>query len=75
MLGFPKMAIIFQAKMLVGNYLFTKELNSARPSLDIDVDAAAESTKLVRYNILQQPGIAMLAQAKQSSQSILRSIS
>jgi flagellin len=38
----------------------------------IDVDVAAESTQLARFNILQQSGTAMLAQANQSSQSILR---
>jgi flagellin len=40
-----------------------------------DVDVADESTKLARYNILQQAGTAMLAQANQSTQSILRLIS
>jgi flagellin len=38
----------------------------------IDVDVAEESTKLARFNILQQAGTAMLAQANQSTQSILR---
>ncbi len=61
--------------MLVENNLFAKEPAFVRPSLDIDVDAAEESTKLVRYNILQQAGTAMLAQANQASQSILRFIS
>jgi flagellin len=37
-----------------------------------DVDVADESTKLARYNILQQAGTAMLSQANQSTQSILR---
>ena len=41
----------------------------------IDVDVAAESTQLARFNILQQAGIAMLSQANVSSQSILRLIS
>ncbi|MBU6181651.1 MAG: flagellin [Verrucomicrobia bacterium] len=40
-----------------------------------DVDVADESTKLARYNILQQAGTAMLAQANQSTQSILRLLS
>ena len=40
-----------------------------------DVDVAAESSQLARYNILQQAGTAMLAQANQSTQSILRLIS
>ena len=38
----------------------------------LDVDVAEESTQLARYNILQQSGTAMLAQANQSSQSLLR---
>ena len=38
----------------------------------VDVDVAEESAKLARFNILQQAGTAMLAQANQSTQSILR---
>ena len=38
----------------------------------IDVDVAAESTQLARFNILQQSGTAMLAQANQATQSILK---
>ena len=38
----------------------------------IDVDVATESSQLARLNILQQAGTAMLAQANQSTQSILR---
>jgi flagellin len=38
----------------------------------LDVDIAEESAKLARFNILQQAGTAMLAQANQSTQSILR---
>jgi flagellin len=41
----------------------------------VDVDVAAESSQLARYNILQQAGTAMLAQANMSTQSILRLIS
>ena len=40
----------------------------------MDVDVAVESTQLARFNILQQAGTAMLAQANQSSQSLLRLI-
>jgi flagellin len=40
-----------------------------------DVDVASESSNLARYNILQQAGTAMLAQANTSTQSILRLIS
>jgi flagellin len=37
-----------------------------------DVDVAAESTALAKFNILQSAGTAMLAQANQSTQSIMR---
>jgi flagellin len=37
-----------------------------------DVDVASESTQLARFNILQQAGTAMLAQANQSTQSVMR---
>ena len=37
-----------------------------------DVDVAAESTQLARYNILVQSGTAMLAQANQSAQIALK---
>jgi flagellin len=37
-----------------------------------EVDIAQESAKLARFTILQQAGTAMLAQANQSSQSLLR---
>jgi flagellin len=40
-----------------------------------DLDVAEESTQLARFNILQQAGTAMLAQANQASQSILRLLS
>ncbi len=40
-----------------------------------DVDVAAESTQLARYNILVQSGTAMLSQANQSAQAALRLIS
>ncbi|MCX7712098.1 MAG: flagellin [Chthoniobacterales bacterium] len=38
----------------------------------VDVDVAAESTQLARFTILQQAGTAMLAQANQSTQAVLR---
>lgn len=37
-----------------------------------DVDVAEESTQLARWNVLVQSGTAMLAQANQSAQSVLR---
>ena len=59
-----------------GNMLAVNKTNlEAANSRIIDVDVADESTKLARYNILQQAGTAMLAQANQSTQSILRLIS
>lgn len=38
----------------------------------IDVDVAAESTQLARWNVLVQSGTAMLSQANQSAQTALR---
>jgi len=38
----------------------------------VDVDVAAESTQLARWNILVQAGTSMLAQANQSAQSALK---
>ena len=38
----------------------------------LDVDVAAESTTLARYNVLVQAGTSMLAQANQSSQMALK---
>jgi len=46
----------------------------AAASRIIDVDVAAESTQLARWNILVQSGTAMLAQANQSAQSALKLI-
>jgi flagellin len=36
-----------------------------------DVDMAAEMTRFTKYNILQQAGTSMLAQANQAPQSVL----
>jgi len=59
-----------------GDLLAVNKTNlEAANSRILDVDVADESTKLARYNILQQAGTAMLAQANQSTQSILRLIS
>ena len=38
----------------------------------LDVDVAAESSQLARFQILQQAGTAMLAQANTSQQSLVR---
>jgi flagellin len=61
----------FAAEMLTIN---KNNLESANSRI-VDVDVAAESTQLARFNILQQAGTAMLSQANQSTQSILRLLS
>lgn len=50
----------------------TKENMTAASSRIQDVDVAEESTQYARYNILVQSGTAMLAQANQLPQSVLR---
>ena len=69
--GAEQSRLTFAADMLAVN----KSNLEAANSRILDVDVADESTKLARYNILQQAGTAMLAQANQSTQSILRLIS
>ena len=69
--GAEQSRLSFAADMLSVNKTNLEAANSRI----LDVDVADESTKLARYNILQQAGTAMLAQANQSSQSILRLIS
>jgi flagellin len=66
--GAEQSRLTFAADMLAVN---KTNLESANSRI-LDVDVADESTKLARYNILQQAGTAMLAQANQSTQSILR---
>ncbi|MBI5380988.1 MAG: flagellin [Opitutae bacterium] len=44
----------------------------AASSRIVDVDVADESTQLARWNVLVQSGTAMLAQANQSAQSVMR---
>jgi flagellin len=68
--GAEQSRLTFAADMLAVN---KTNLESANSRI-LDVDVADESTKLARFNILQQAGTAMLAQANQSSQSILRLI-
>ena len=50
----------------------SKENLTAASSRIRDVDVAEESTQFARYNILVQSGTAMLAQANQMPQSVLR---
>ncbi len=49
----------------------SENLSSAISSIR-DVDVAGESTQLAKYNILVQAGTAMLAQANQAPQSVLK---
>ena len=69
--GAEQSRLTFAADMLSINKINLEAANSR----NVDVDVAAESSQLARYNILQQAGTAMLAQANQSTQSILRLIS
>ncbi len=66
--GADQSRLTFAGDMLAVNKTNLEAANSRI----IDVDVAAESTQLARFNILQQSGTAMLAQANQSTQSILR---
>ncbi len=66
--GAEQSRLTFAADMLSINKVNLESANSRI----LDLDVADESTKLARFNILQQAGTAMLAQANQSTQSILR---
>lgn len=66
--GAESSKLSFAQEMLVAN----KNNLEAANSRIMDVDVAAESTQLARFNILQQAGTAMLAQANQSAQSVMR---
>ena len=66
--GSEQSRLNFAADVLVMN---KTNLESANSRI-VDVDIASESSNLARLNILQQAGTAMLAQANQSSQSLLR---
>jgi flagellin len=69
--GAEQSRLSFAADMLAVNKVNLESANSRI----IDVDVATESSNLARWNILQQAGTAMLAQANTSTQSILRLIS
>jgi flagellin len=69
--GAEQSRLSFAADMLSINKINLESANSRI----VDVDVAAESSQLARFNILQQAGTAMLAQANMSTQSILRLIS
>jgi len=69
--GSEQSRLTFASEMLTVNKVNLESANSRI----IDVDVAKESSNLARWNILQQAGTAMLAQANMSTQSILRLIS
>jgi flagellin len=69
--GAEQSRLTFAADMLSVNKANLEAANSRI----IDVDVAQESSQLARFNILQQAGVAMLAQANQASQSVLRLLS
>jgi flagellin len=66
--GADQSRLTFAADMLAINKVNLESANSRIA----DVDIASESANLARFNILQQAGTAMLAQANQSQQSVLR---
>jgi len=66
--GAEQSRLSFAADMLSINKINLESANSRI----VDVDVASESSQLARFNILQQAGTAMLAQANQASQAVLR---
>jgi flagellin len=66
--GAEQQRMTFAADMLSINKVNLESANSRIA----DVDIATESSNLARFNILQQAGTAMLAQANMSTQSVLR---
>ena len=66
--GSEQQRLTFAADMLSINKVNLESANSRIA----DVDLASESANLSRFNILQQAGTAMLSQANQSKQSVLR---
>ena len=66
--GSQQSRLTFAADMLAVN---KTNLEAANGRI-ADVDIASESANLARLNILQQAGTAMLAQANQANQSVLR---
>ncbi len=66
--GAQQSRLAFASELLTVN---KANLESANSRI-IDVDVAAESTQLARWNTLVQAGTAMLSQANQSAQTALR---
>jgi flagellin len=69
--GSQQSRLSFASDMLAVNKTNLEAANSRI----IDVDVATESSQLARWSILQQAGVAMLAQANQSQESIVRLLS
>ncbi len=66
--GAAQSRLTFASEVLTVN---KANLESANSRI-MDVDVAAESTQLARWNVLVQSGTAMLAQANQAPQSVLK---
>ena len=66
--GAQQSRVAFAADMLAINKVNLESANSRI----VDLDLASESSNMAKWNILQQAGTAMLAQANQSTQSVLR---
>ena len=66
--GSEQSRVSFAADMLSINKINLESANSRI----VDLDLASESSNMAKWNILQQAGTAMLAQANQSTQSVLR---
>lgn len=66
--GSEQSRLNFASELVIVN---KANLESANSRI-VDVDVAAESTQLARWNVLVQAGTSMLAQANQSSQTALK---
>jgi flagellin len=66
--GAEQSRLNFAAELVTVN----KANHESANSRIVDVDVAAESTQLARWNVLVQAGTSMLAQANQSAQSALK---
>ncbi|MDC0882811.1 flagellin [Litorivicinus sp.] len=65
-------AVANRLESTISNLMNISENTSSAMSRVMDADFAAESTRLARAQILQEASVAMLAQANQSAQSVLK---
>jgi flagellin len=65
-------AVANRLESTISNLMNISENTSASMSRVMDADFAQESTRLARAQILQEASVAMLAQANQASQSVLK---